>query len=561
MFAGAAREAVFSNPAVIRRIQADFVPVALKAGLVNNPGGDEESRLYREIGRSKPAPQGICVANSAGKVLDWALSFDNDESVLAFLNHSLKRFREHPDARQLVAAERFMRFPSQKLPDIADNGEAAPVAEFHPKGVRCPAKPGLPPGTVVARLFGRALDAKGQPISDTVSQENYVEDRFTAMPAMQESLSKALVEAGAHRIRIPDEFARLCVTYAYLGQLDVRPCANPLGATSDLKQCEFWAQRVGEGSSPMLLRVEGRSDVVGEADRLHGKTYRHRVTLTWEGFLEMDGPKLTRLLLSAHGTESLKWREEHALAEAADPKNQVAFLPAGRPLDLAREVRYGILGEPVAADEVGAAAAPAQSPAGGPSDMARHLMGVLGPPFAVFLPVVQDDLKVSAEQKQKLQQAMMGAAQGFQQFVQQIEGLPQPEREKKHQEFRQEAHKVFSAFLAEVLNADQQKRLRQIVLQQEGLFALGNPEVAGELKLSDEQKRQFAAIIQETQKRFEALQQKAQASGNPEEVQKGAARIRKEQEAKVEALLTDAQKRQWKAMLGKPLKLESNASA
>ena len=59
MFAGAAREAVFSNPDVIRRIQTDFVPVALKAGLVNNPPNNHEGRLYREIGRSRPAPQAV----------------------------------------------------------------------------------------------------------------------------------------------------------------------------------------------------------------------------------------------------------------------------------------------------------------------------------------------------------------------------------------------------------------------------------------------------------------------------------------------------------------------
>ena len=37
MFAGAAREAVFSKAENIRRINADFVPVALKAGLVYQP--------------------------------------------------------------------------------------------------------------------------------------------------------------------------------------------------------------------------------------------------------------------------------------------------------------------------------------------------------------------------------------------------------------------------------------------------------------------------------------------------------------------------------------------
>ena len=71
MFAGAAREAVFAQPEVIRRVHADFVPVALKAALVNRPPDDQEGLLYREIGRSKPGPQGICVVNSAGKVLAW----------------------------------------------------------------------------------------------------------------------------------------------------------------------------------------------------------------------------------------------------------------------------------------------------------------------------------------------------------------------------------------------------------------------------------------------------------------------------------------------------------
>ena len=63
--------------------------------------------------------------------------------------------------------------------------------------------------------------------------------------------------------------------------------------------------------------------------------------------------------------------------------------------------------------------------------------------------------------------------------------------------------------------------------------------------------------MQETHKRFERLQQKAQSSGNPVEIQKEAAKIHKEQETKIEALLTDAQKDQWKAMIGKLLKLDT----
>ena len=92
MFAGAAREAVFSKAEVIRRVNADFIPVALKAGLINNPPRGLEGDLYAELSRSKPAPQGICVANSAGKALDWVLMFDDDKSVVKFLDHALQRY-------------------------------------------------------------------------------------------------------------------------------------------------------------------------------------------------------------------------------------------------------------------------------------------------------------------------------------------------------------------------------------------------------------------------------------------------------------------------------------
>src|SRR5258707_5540095 len=41
----------------------------------------------------------------------------------------------------------------------------------------------------------------------------------------------------------------------------------------------------------------------------------------------------------------------------------------------------------------------------------------------------------------------------------------------------------------------------------------------------------------------------------PEEIRPKMMKIRKEQEGKIEALLSDAQKKQWKEMLGKPLDL------
>jgi hypothetical protein len=47
VFAGAVREAVFSNPDVIRRVNADFVPVALKADLAVL--SDAQRKQWREM--------------------------------------------------------------------------------------------------------------------------------------------------------------------------------------------------------------------------------------------------------------------------------------------------------------------------------------------------------------------------------------------------------------------------------------------------------------------------------------------------------------------------------
>ncbi|NNM28045.1 MAG: hypothetical protein HKO57_00865, partial [Akkermansiaceae bacterium] len=91
MFAGAAREAVFSKPDVIARIRRDFIPVAVKAGRVQNPPPRIEGDLYRELKRSQPAPHGIAVLNAAGKVLAWSLMFVDDAEVLNFLDHTRER--------------------------------------------------------------------------------------------------------------------------------------------------------------------------------------------------------------------------------------------------------------------------------------------------------------------------------------------------------------------------------------------------------------------------------------------------------------------------------------
>jgi hypothetical protein len=550
VFAGAAREAVFSNPDVIKRVNADFVPVALKAGLVNNPPDDEEGRLYREIGRSKPAPQGICVVNSAGKVLNWTLMFDDDKSVLAFFDHAKERFAKYPDAKKPVAAEVYQKFPSQKRKDVEDSGKVLPALDRHPEGKHCPAEPPLRKGTVAVRLFGRALDKDGKTVADTVRQENYIEDRFNIAVQTQEKLAKALADAGADRVTLPLELTRQWVKQAYMGVLDVQPLDNPGRGKGDLKKCDFGATKVGTGKGPTLWRVEGESEVfIDERMANGGPGDMHEVKLTWHGFIEMDGDRMTRLVLSAGGKEKLKWQS----ARGKDD-NEVAMLPGGHRIDMACEVRYGIVGEPAGPDKV-AADAPATAQSEVPEEVRRHVADTLGPLSLVFRDKVQKELELSDEQKSKLEKRLQHMGQDAMPFFQNLQAANPQERQKIHHAYVEKAQENLTAFLEGALNPEQFKRLRQVMLQREGLFALGNADIMKELAITDQQRQQFGELVQAMQKKIEPLMKEAQQGGNPEEIRPRVMKIRAEHVGRIEALLSDAQKKQWKEMLGKALHL------
>jgi len=469
--------------------------VALKAALVNNPPRDEEGRLYREIGRSKPAPQGICVVNSAGKVLDWVLMFDDDKNVLVFFDHVLKRFAKYPDAKRSVPAERYMKFPSAKLKDVEDSRQVLPAVERHPEGKRCPAQVPLREGTIVARLFGRALDQDGEPVADTVRQEHYVEDRFDVPVEAQEKLAQAFANAGTNRFRMPDEFTRHLVTHAFLGQIDVNPLGSPAGGSGQIKRCELWGQKVAAaGNGRTQIRVEGRSEVAGAQDdsrlgpRSDGRLWEHEVKLTWQGLIEMRGRRANLLLLLASGSEKLKWGNQ-----TWDLKGEgdVAPLPAAHAIDLARGVRYGIIGEPIPQDQ---AAAEAEVPARAaepavqiPDEARKQLVEALGGPFIVFRDKVQEELKVSDEQKQKLLEKFSDYVQDTMRVFEKIKDLKPKEREKEMEEHRRKSDKKLSAFLKDVLEPKQRERLLQLQLQQAGAFALlGEHEAFTKLKITDE---------------------------------------------------------------------------
>lgn len=191
-----------------------------------------------------------------------------------------------------------------------------------------------------------------------------------------------------------------------------------------------------------------------------------------------------------------------------------------------------------------------------PDEARKQLQQALGSAFLVFREPVQQELKLSDEQKQKFDEEIEVRIQDAMQFFQKLEGTKPEDREKEMGEYRRSVDAKLGPFVKMNLNDDQWKRLRQIQLQAEGAFALGNPELAKEVNLTDAQRMRFMSIVQEFQKKLEPVIKEGQAGGNPEEIRPKAMKLRKEHENKVEAMLTDAQKKQWTEMLGKPFRID-----
>jgi len=166
-------------------------------------------------------------------------------------------------------------------------------------------------------------------------------------------------------------------------------------------------------------------------------------------------------------------------------------------------------------------------------EKARKHQPESGEPAIITRDYIQDELILSDDQKQKLQKT----SPGFMKIL--------------------NAHdngKIW-AFLKETLNAEQFKRFEQLELQHEGPSALFRPQIAQDLKITGEQRSQFMGLVQEMTKEIQPLIKESKSAGNPgkmEEIRLTVIKLRMDCLGKIVALMSDAQKKQWNAMTGKP---------
>jgi hypothetical protein len=191
-----------------------------------------------------------------------------------------------------------------------------------------------------------------------------------------------------------------------------------------------------------------------------------------------------------------------------------------------------------------------------PEENRKEMAQALGGQFIVFREDVMAELKVSDDQDEKMMQLAMEQIMETGPFLESLKDTAPAEREKKLNEHRKAAHEKLAKNLKEVLKPDQMKRLRQLALQREGAFALGQEEVRKELKITQEQVMKFMAVIQDLQKKVEPLFKEAQSGGNPEEIRPKVEQLRKDHAKQLEDILTDEQKKQWKELLGPPFELK-----
>jgi Spy/CpxP family protein refolding chaperone len=152
---------------------------------------------------------------------------------------------------------------------------------------------------------------------------------------------------------------------------------------------------------------------------------------------------------------------------------------------------------------------------------------------------VQKELELTPDAVKKVMDFTTAESEAAQKAL----GLGEAERKAAFEKLA----KVNEKFLADNLNPKQSKRLDQIAMQFTALTHLTTPEMAKELKLTDDQVKKFKEMQTEARKALVAILE-AKGAGRGEKVTK----LRDEVRTKILAVLTDEQKAKVRDMAGPP---------
>lgn len=175
-----------------------------------------------------------------------------------------------------------------------------------------------------------------------------------------------------------------------------------------------------------------------------------------------------------------------------------------------------------------------------------------GPMGLLMTPDVQKELKMDQAQVDLVQGVLRdrGSRRSFQDF----RSLSPEERRKRFDEMRQAQEKK----IGEILNKTQLARLKQLELQQTGLWALSEREVADQLKLSADQRQKIRSINdaerESLRAAFQGVNFREMSDAQRQEIRAKFEKLRADRDARLNAVLTHSQRKQFQAMQGAPFK-------
>ncbi len=169
------------------------------------------------------------------------------------------------------------------------------------------------------------------------------------------------------------------------------------------------------------------------------------------------------------------------------------------------------------------------------------------------LPPVQEELKLTDEQKSKVETITSEAREKMEGLRDQLADVPAEERMAKARALMTEMGEKSKEKLAEVLDADQMKRLNEIELQLRGYEAFSSEKVHEALNLTDEQKSKVREALSDAEEEMREVRQNAQ--GDFQAAMADMRKVREDAMNDIKEVLNDDQKSKWQDMIGKPFEM------
>ncbi|MBL8792748.1 MAG: hypothetical protein JNM56_02460 [Planctomycetia bacterium] len=177
-----------------------------------------------------------------------------------------------------------------------------------------------------------------------------------------------------------------------------------------------------------------------------------------------------------------------------------------------------------------------------------------GKAMLLMNPDVQQELKLSEEQIDKIKTVSQSVFEKNKEIFAKLKDTPKEELREKFQEIAKVIAEETDKSLKDVLKPEQMKRMRQLELQQRGFEAFTDAQVQQDLKLDDDQKEKIKTLAEDARKEIGELFQGGK--GNFQEAMTKIQALRKDNLEKVMSTLKEGQKKTWKELTGEPFEFK-----